>query len=403
MSHRIPLAYNTLSDAEIAAAHEVLASGFITQGQRVAAFERELAEWHGVRHAILVNSGSSANLVGIEALVMLSRLRPDLVASGRAVEPGDEVVIQGLNWPSTLKPLLNMGLRPVFCDVDPGSLNSTVETIAAVCTERTRLVISVPVLGNPAHVDEVAAFCAERKLLLFEDACESIGATTAAGRKIGTVGSASAFSFYFSHHITTIEGGAILTDSDELADMAYALRAHGWSRNLKLEGFLDFDSQAIDPRFCFVLPGYNVRSTELNAAIGSVQLRRLDTMIDARRAVAQGRIEAVQGTDAIVPGADLLDRHSWMTTPLLFPDRARRLAAQALMEEAGIETRPIIVGNLLRHPVARMLNLADHQPDLPHCDAVFDRGMMIGLNPVPDAGDEAFVCDTLRRAAMAGA
>ncbi|MDR7102058.1 DegT/DnrJ/EryC1/StrS aminotransferase family protein [Croceicoccus sp. BE223] len=401
MPYRIPLAYNTLGDAEISAAHEVLASGFLTQGRRVAAFERELAEMHGVRHAILVNSGSSANLVGIEALVQLSRLRPDLVASGRAVAPGDEVVIQGLNWPSTLKPLTNLGLTPVFCDVDPHTLNASVETVRAACTERTRLVIAVPVLGNPSHLEDLADFCAERGVLLFEDACETIGAVTERGRPVGTIGSASAFSFYFSHHLTTIEGGAILTDSDELADVAYALRAHGWSRNLKLEGFLDFDSAAIDPRFCFVLPGYNVRSTELNAAIGSVQLARLGEMIEARRKVAAGRIAAIAGGDARIPGDDIVDRHSWMTTPLLFPSRERRLAAQASLEADGVETRPIIVGNLLRHPVSRMLGLASHQAELPHCDAVFDNGLMIGLNPVPSDEDEAYVCEALARAARA--
>lgn len=399
MSYRIPLAYNSIGSAEIEAAQETLASGFLTQGRRVAEFEEQLAGWHGVRHAIFVNSGSSANLVGIEALVMLSRLRPDLVASGRAAMPGDEVVIQGLNWPSTIKPLLNMGLKPVFCDIDPESLNASVETVKAACSDRTRLVIAVPVLGNPSHVEDLAAFCADREILFFEDACETMGAVTEAGRRIGTIGSASAFSFYFSHHITTIEGGAILTDSDELADMAYALRAHGWSRNLKLDGFLDFDSDAIDPRFCFVLPGYNVRSTELNAAIGQVQLARLADLVVSRRRIAQGRIAALAGTDARVPGAEIADRHSWMTTPVIFPSRERRIAAQQSLEETGVETRPIIVGNLLRHPVSRMFELSDHQPDLPHCDATFDCGLMLGLNPNATEEDEAFVCEALQRAA----
>ena len=404
--YRIPLAYNTLGDAEMAAAHEVLQSGRLTQGARVAQFEREFADWHGAKHAIFVNSGSSANLVGIEALVQLSRLRPDLVPSGRPCAPGDEVVIQGLNWPSTLKPLMNLGLKPVFCDIDPASLNASVETVAAAVTERTRMVIAVPVLGNPTHVAELADYCAANDLLLFEDACESVGAVTKDGARIGTLGSASAFSFYFSHHLTTIEGGMILTDSDELADMAYALRAHGWSRNLQLDGFLDFDSGeesgAIDPRFCFVLPGYNVRSTDLNAALGSVQLTRLADMVDARRTVAQGRIDALDGTAVRVPGADIIDRHSWMTTPLLFPDRAARDRGRDALEADGVETRPIIVGNVLRHPLARMLGLADHQRPLPECDGVFERGLMIGLNPQPDAGDEAFLHEALRRAASAG-
>lgn len=400
-SYRVPLAYNTLGDAEMDAARDVLVSGRLTQGERVARFEREFADWHGAKHAVFVNSGSSANLVGIEGLVQLSRLRPDLVPSGRAVAPGDEVVIQGLNWPSTLKPLLNLGLKPVFCDIDPASLNASADTVAEAVTKRTRMVIAVPVLGNPSHLDELADYCHRHDLLLFEDACESVGAVTAGGTKVGMLGAASAFSFYFSHHLTTIEGGMVLTDSDELADMAYALRAHGWSRNLRLDGFLDFDTSEIDPRFCFVLPGYNVRSTDLNAALGSVQLGRLDAMVEARRQVAGGRTAALEGADVLIPGAEIAHRHSWMTTPLLFPDRTARDAGRSSLETDGVETRPIIVGNVLRHPLARMLGLARGQASLPECDAVFERGLMIGLSPEPDDADEAFVHEALRRAAKA--
>lgn len=403
MAYQVPLAYNTLGDRELAAAKAVLDSGSVTQGREVARFERMLADWNGVRHAILVNSGSSANLVAIEAAIYLSQLRPDLLPTGVEIERGDEVVIQGLNWPSTIKPIVNHGLRPVFCDIDITSLNASVEAVEAVRTDRTRMVVAVPVLGNPSHLDALRDYCDRTRLILIEDACESIGAVTETGAKVGTIGAAAAFSFYFSHHLTTIEGGAILTDSDQLADMCYALRAHGWSRNLKLEGFLDFDASEIDGRFCFVLPGYNVRSTELNAAIGHVQLERLDEMIVARRRIARGRIDALAGLEdhVTVPGADIVDRHSWMTIPLLFRDRDHRNRAQASLEANGVETRPIIVGNMLRHPVARMLNLADHQPALPACDAVFERGMMIGLNPYSSNDTEAFLHESLRIAARA--
>lgn len=401
MTYRVPLASSSIGVDEAAAAQRVFASGRLTQGLEVAAFERELAAWHGVTHAIMVNSGSSANLVAIEAAVMLSRLRPDRLPTGTPIQPGDEAIIQGLNWPSTIKPLLNLGIRPVFCDVEPGSLNAGVDQVAAARSPRTRMVVAVPVLGNPTHLDELRAWCAAEGLLLIEDACESLGAVTAAGRKVGTLGLASAFSFYFSHHITTIEGGAILTDSDALADMCYSLRAHGWSRDLRLEAFLDFDIGAVDPRFCFVLPGYNVRSTDLNAALGRVQLAHLDRWIDARRRIAADRARALADhAGAVIPGAHV-DGHSWMTTPLLFSTEAHRRRGQALLEAAGIETRPIIVGNFLRQPVARALGLSERQPALPICDEVFARGLMIGLNPASSDEDEDFVCATLRRAANA--
>lgn len=400
MAYRVPLAYNTMGDAELAAAKQVLDSGFVTQGERVKTFEREIAAYHGVKHAIFVNSGSSANLIAIEAAVYLAQLRPDLLL-GR-IERDDEVIIQGLNWPSTLTPLLNRGLKPVICDVDPVSLNASVETVAAARTDRTRMVVAVPVLGNPAHLGALRDYCAREGLLLLEDACESLGATVD-GKPVGTFGLASAFSFYFSHHITTIEGGVVLTDHDELADICFALRAHGWSRNLNLEGFLDIDASGVDPRFCFVVPGYNVRSTELNAAIGSVQLARLDAMLDRRRAIAKARLAAVshRADKIVLPGGDLVDSHSWMATPILFSDRAHRARGQAKLEELGVETRPIIVGNILRQPIARLLDLGENQPALPNCDEVFNRGVMIGLSPFSSDEDEALVHQALIAAADA--
>ena len=402
MDYRVPLAFNTLGNDEIAAAMSVLESGFVTQGRRVEEFEQQIAHDLGAKFAIFVNSGSSANLIAIEAAVYLSMLRPDLTYG--PVERGDEVIIQGLNWPSTITPMLNRGLTPVFCDIDMSSLNASVDQVKAVRTPMTRMVVAVPVLGNPSGLEELRAYCSAEKLLLIEDACESLGAITERGNNVGTVGMASAFSFYFSHHISTIEGGVILTDVPELADLCYALRSHGWTRHLKLNLF-DFgaDENVIDPRFCFVLPGYNVRSTELNAALGQVQLARLPEMVDARRRLMRGRIDAISDVQdkLSIPGADIIDRHSWMTTPMLFSDGAHRRRGQAALEEAGVETRPIIVGNILRHPLVKMLGMKPDQPALPVCDDVFERGLMIGLNPFSTPESEAIVADALLLAAKA--
>lgn len=400
MTYKVPLAYNSIGSDEIEAAEKVLRSGFLTQGSLVQDFEQRLADAHGVAYAVLVNSGSSANLVAIEAVLYLSKLRPDLARG--PIAAGDEVVIQGLNWPSTIKPLTNHGLTPVFCDVDLGSLNASVADVEAVRTDKTRMVVAVPVLGNPSHMDDLHEYCARENLILIEDACESLGAVTETGGKIGTLGLASAFSFYFSHHMTTIEGGAILTDDPHVADLCYALRSHGWSRNLKLEDFLAIDATRVDSRFCFVLPGYNVRSTEINAAIGLVQLEKLAGFIEGRRANATARIAALANEQrVVVPGADVSSRHSWMTLPLLFESRDLRDRARAMLEADGVETRPIIVGNMLRHPLVANLPLATHQPELASCDAVFDRGLMIGLEPTENAEREEFVHAALKRAARA--
>ncbi len=398
MSFRIPLAYNNFGPAELAAIQSTVDTGMLTQGRQVEAFEKALAEWSGASYAIFVNSGSSANLIGIEALVYLSRMRPDLTHG--PLNPGDEIITPGLSWPTTLKPLLNHGLRPVFCDIDLGTLNATVEDMEKVRTKRTRGVVAVPVLGNPSGLDEIRAWCDANGLLMFEDSCESFGAVTPSGKNVGRVGMASAFSFYFSHHISTIEGGAILTDSAEVADLCYALRSHGWTRHFKLNRFeQDEKLQGIDPRFCFVLPGYNVRATEINAAIGLEQLKRVPDFLAHRRRIAKGRISAIADlTDkVVVPGADIVDRHSWMTFPMLFANSQLRERAQKAIEAGGVETRPVIVGNILRHPLMEWLGVNADQPSLPHCDAIFERGIMLGLNPLSSDEEEAFIADVLRR------
>jgi CDP-4-dehydro-6-deoxyglucose reductase, E1 len=403
MIYRVPLAYNLFGDDEREALQAVIRSGNLTQGSEVEKFEAAFAAWHGSNYAILVNSGSSANLVAIEAVVHLSQLRPDVFFG--AFRPGDEVIVSGLCWPTTLTPLLNHGLQPVFCDIDLQTLNISVATVEAVRTGATRAIVAVPVLGNPEGLEELSRYCSSTGLALIEDACESLGAVSACGRRVGTFGLVASFSFYFSHHISTIEGGAVLTDSAELADLCYALRSHGWTRHLK-HSTLTFDygtCDGIDPRFCFFIPGYNVRPTEITAALGKVQLAKLAETVVRRRRIAAGRVAAI-GSDSnrmLIPGSAIHDRHSWMTFPLMFASASHKEAGQRCLEERGIETRPIIVGNVLRHPLAPRLGLKSDQPDLPACDEVFARGLMIGLNPFSDELTEKFVYDALRAAAVA--
>jgi len=397
--YRVPLAYNTLQRDEIEAAIRVLRSGQMTQGSAVASFEAAFAKSQNAKFAIMVNSGSSANLIGIEAVVYCSFLKPDITFG--PLQSGDEVIIQGLSWPTTIKPLLNHGLQPVYCDVDLSTLNATVNTIDAVRTAKSRAVIAVPILGNPSGLDEIRAYCETNRLILIEDACESLGAVTPSGNTVGRLGLASAFSFYFSHHISTVEGGAILTDSADIADLCYSLRSHGWTRHFKLERFSFPDTDEVDPRFCFVLPGYNVRSTDIAAAIGSVQLDRFPQMLVNRRRIAKGRIRSIESfaNKVTIPGSAIADQHSWMAFPLMLNDGSHRKQAQEFLEASGIETRPIIAGNLLRHPLTRMHNLKKDQPRLPACDRVFERGLMIGLNPFSTDVMEEHIHRTLQAAA----
>lgn len=397
--HPFRLAADTMGSAEIAAAKAVLDSGQLTMGPRVRAFEAEFAEWVGASHAVMVNSGSSANLVIIDSL-----LRP--TSTPPLLSPGDEVIVPGLAWPTTVWPLAQLGLVPVFVDVDPVTLAIDLESARAAISPRTRGMFVIHALGRAIDGPRYAAFCAEHDLRLIEDCCESLGAHWS-GSHVGTTGIAASFSFYFSHHISTIEGGMVITDDPRLADDLRGLRAHGWVRDRADRESWVSRHPELDPRFLFATVGYNVRPTEINGAIGSVQLRRLDEMLFARESLAR----AVNGWLAVsapwleLIGAETLGSvtpserrgrsNSWMTLPLRLRSDApadRNVVVQHF-EKSGVETRQIIAGNLARHPAVDQVR---HRvaSSMETCDALLRNAFMIGCHPTLAAGSLA----TLERA-----
>ncbi len=395
MKYRIPLAYDQFDEAEKNVVIDVINSGHYTQGERVSLFEGEFASYLGVDHAVMVNSGSSANLIAMTAIYYAAKWDSDLTY-GPFLD-GDEVVIPALCWPTTLTPLANLGLKPVFCDIDLDSLNLSVATIEKVRTDRTRAVIVVPILGNPTGLDDLRAYCEAERLVLLEDACQSLGAQSLTGQKVGSFGLASSFSFYFSHHISTIEGGCIGTNSLLVAQLCRALRSHGWTRDLddsQLARSLPKFEQ-VDRRFCFFLPGYNVRATEIAAALGSVQLRKLPRFLAQRQRIAEARLRTLEPfqDQVAVPGANIGAEHSWMAFPLLLTTGEERDRVRATLEDFAIETRPVVAGNLLRHPIAKLLCIDEGEASLPNCDAVFRRGLMLGLNPSSSDQDEAYLSE----------
>jgi CDP-4-dehydro-6-deoxyglucose reductase, E1 len=385
------LAADTMGEAELTAAKAVLDSGQLTMGPRVRAFEEEFAEWVGAEHAVMVNSGSSANLLMVDTLLRSTSSTPRLL-------PGDEVIVPGLAWPTTVWPLAQLGLVPVFADVDPATLAIDLESARSLIGPRTRGMFVIHALGRAVDLPAYAAFCAKHSLRFLEDCCESLGAHWA-GTHVGTTGAAASFSFYFSHHISTIEGGMVVTNDLALADDLRGLRAHGWVRDRSDKARWLADHPAFDSRFLFATMGYNVRPTEIQGAIGSVQLRRLDEMLFARESLAR----AVRGwLVAHAPwieliGSETLDEmtpsdrrgrtDSWMTLPLRLRPNAPvgRDVVVAHFEQHGVETRPIIAGNLARHPA--ILQVAHRTAvSMETCDALLRDTLMIGCHPVLSTG-----------------
>lgn len=394
------LAAETLGAAEIDSAKAVLASGQLTMGATVEAFEEEFATWVGARHALMVNSGSSANLIGIDAMLRRS-------SGAGPLKRGDDVLVPALAWPTTVWPLAQLGLRPVLVDVNPVTLSIDLESARAALSPSTRGMFLVHVLGRAAPMADCLDFCRRYGILLIEDACESLGAHDGGGH-VGLFGQLGTFSCYFSHHISTVEGGMLVTNDDGLRDDLASLRAHGWIRERRDRASWTARYPALDERFLFATGGYNVRPTEIHAAIGRVQLRKLDSMLEAREQLAatvQGWLAQwapwleLIGADCLPRSGDPVPRrtrrHSWMTLPLRVRAGAPLDAAgvRRKLQLHGVETRALIAGNLARHPAAAMFPLRC-APSLRRCDDLLANALMIGCHPVVEPGALA----TLQRA-----
>jgi CDP-6-deoxy-D-xylo-4-hexulose-3-dehydrase len=368
-----PLSVPLYGAEEVMAALESLLSGHVTFGARVREFESEFASFIGSRHAVMMNSGSSANLVA------LSALSASVVPNG--LHPGDEVIVPAVTWPTTVSPVLQTGCVPVFMDIDSKTLNLRPDELEQAWSPRTRAIFAVHLLGNPVAMHAVMDFARERNLWVIEDTCESLGSTIDE-KCAGAIGQIGTFSFYFSHHITTVEGGMLVTDDDRLADLARSMRSHGWTREMSNREELEAASPWIDPRFLFVHLGYNTRPMEVQAAFGLVQLRRLEEFNDKRRANARRLLAGLRDLEGKLDFVAEQEggRSTWFGFPVIVEDAPTRSALSRHLEENGIETRAIVAGNLAVQPAFRD-NPHRTVGSLANATSISQRGLFIGNNP----------------------
>jgi CDP-4-dehydro-6-deoxyglucose reductase, E1 len=364
-----PLASNSWGEEELQAIESVVRSGRFTMGERVSQFESEFAQKFGSKHAIMVNSGSSANLVALASLFYKSE---------KPLKRGDEVIVPAVSWSTTYFPFQQYGLRLKFVDVELATLNIDVAQLEAALTPRTRAVVAVNILGNPCNLDVLRSFCDRHGLYLFEDNCESMGAVYK-NKYCGTFGDVGTFSTFFSHHISTMEGGLIVTDNDELHQLCLSLRAHGWTRNLPDESVVhERKSDDFFEAYRFIYPGYNVRPLEFSGAIGSAQLPKLDQMIETRRKNA-AHFRSIFEKDSRFIIQSENGTSSWYSftiilNPALSIDRTRVLDS---LRKANIEFRMITGGCFLRHDVIRHFDY-DVVGKIENANVIHDRGFFVG-------------------------
>ncbi|CAH0159450.1 DegT/DnrJ/EryC1/StrS family aminotransferase [Plantibacter cousiniae (nom. nud.)] len=369
-----PLATSSWDAAEYAAIQRVVDSGRFTMGPLVAQFERDFAGAFGAGFGVMVNSGSSANLLAIAAAVLDDRV--DLQA-------GDEVLVPAVSWATTYYPLQQYGLIPSFVDIDVDTLNLDLSLAEAAITPRTKAIFAVNLLGNPNDFAALTALAERHGLLLLEDNCESLGAKDD-GRFAGTVGAMGTFSAFFSHHISTMEGGMILTDDEATAQMLISLRAHGWTRGLPEKNAVhDKSGDEWDDLFRFVLPGYNVRPLEMSGAIGIEQIQKVPQLIAGRRENAVYWTERFADLDSVRIQREQ-GESSWFGFSLVLEGALagrRKEVVQAFAAE-GIESRPIVAGNFTKNPVMKYLD-AKVPAELPAADKIHEDGLFVGNHHFP--------------------
>lgn len=379
------LACSTWDEKEVKAIYDTVESGFLTMGANVEQFERAFADKHGMKHCVMVNSGSSANLVGVAALAFKQE---------RPLQRGDEVIVPAISWATTYHPLQQYGLKLRFIDVELDTLNVDISKLEAALTPKTRMVMAVSILGNPCALDVMRKFCDKHGLYLFEDNCESMGAALN-GKLTGTFGDINTFSSFFSHHISTMEGGMILTNDDELAHLSRSLRAHGWTRGLPADTKI-FSKKSDDffEAYRFILPGYNVRPLEISGAIGIHQLRKLDGMIEQRRKNAKLFLSLFEGDERFVTQKET-GKSSWFCfTMILNPKiELNREKVFQKLQDADIGFRIITGGCFLRHDVIKYFDY-DCVGEIVNANIAHDRGFFVGNHPV----DLAPQLETLHKA-----
>lgn len=377
---KINLSENTLEQEELDSIIALFKKSQLTMGSNCAEFEKLFSKFLGVKHAIMVNSGSSANL-----LAFFAAANPVINKFGRLppIPTQSEIIVPALTWSTSVWPIIQIGCIPVFVDSDPNTLQMDLNAVESAITSKTKAICAPHILGNAINLSKLKELAKKYNLWLIEDACESLGVKNN-GQFVGTEGHFGTYSFYFSHHITTIEGGMIVTNHDDLADLLRSMRAHGWIRHLHNPDAHIKENPELDPRFLFISTGFNVRPTEINAVLGISQLKKLNTFNEKRnliKTIWDHAFQHLQNT-GILKGIEITEATdaTLFGYPVLCESKILKNNLQKYLEKNNIETRPIICGNLTKQPALK------HYPHKIHgklhgADKVMDQGLYWGIHP----------------------
>ena len=383
--YKYDLLENGFSNEDISIGKKVLNSKRITMASYTRKFELVFARKLGAKYALMVNSGSSANL--------LATFAAGNPLKKNHLNRGDEVLIPALCWSTSIWPLVQFGLKPVLVDIDIQTLNINIEDLIKKITKKTKAIMLINVLGISSDLFKIKKIANKYKLIIIEDNCESLGSRLK-NKYLGTFGDYGSYSFYYSHQITSGEGGMITCNKKEDYDILFALRSHGWlggtrhyKRSLKSYNQYAKQNPQLDPRYIFINSGFNLRPTDIQAAIAHNQFNRLDKLKKFRNINRNLLINKITKSKkwnnqfqfiSIPKDID----PSWMGLPILLSDRFKNKKKKfmTILDKMGIETRPIISGNFANQPAAKLYNLCKKNEKFENSQKVQDLGFLIGLH-----------------------
>jgi len=368
--YKWPLMKDTVTKRDrLRMAKFILTSDRLTQGKEVRKFEEQWSEWLGVKHSLFVSSGSTANLLLVSAWKELYEI-PDEA----------KVIVPACTWVTNVAPIIQCGLTPIFCDINLEDYSFDQESLQRLRDQYADDIYGIFVthlLGFPAKLDLFRHMFPNAHIL--EDVCESHGAVLENGNKAGTYDVGGTFSFYFGHHMTTIEGGMVSTNDPELYDLMRIKRSHGLAReSLYFETYKE-KYPDVNPQFLFVTEGYNFRNTDLSAILGQSQLKRLDNMIETRNRNYELYQQLLNKYDSLFYTPHTLGTVSSFCFPFVSKLMITHLKFEGLLFDYHVEHRPIVSGNLLRQPF-----LAEYSAQCVKADVAHERGLYIGNNHFVD-------------------
>jgi CDP-6-deoxy-D-xylo-4-hexulose-3-dehydrase len=371
---KISIADPTYGFAEVNEALDSLLSSWVTMGKKVNKFENKFARYIGSKYGVMVNSGSSANLLALSVLTNHK--------FSKRIKPGSEVLTPAITWATTIFPIVNVNLVPSIIDVDLESFNLDVDKLRKSITKKTKAIMPVHLLGNPTNMKEVIDVAKEYNLFVIEDSCEAHGAKFR-NRKVGSFGDISTFSFYLSHHISTMEGGMLLTNNEEIFEIAKTMRIFGSIRDNKNKKQIAKKYPGLDPRFLFDSVGYNFRPTEIQGAFGIHQIKKLEKFIKIRTNNANylNKKLAKFSNYLLLHSERPNTRHAWFGYPITIKTSSPFSRDQLInfLEKKNIETRPIMASDITKQPAMKLIKKKINKP-LINSGLIHSNSFFIGIH-----------------------